>query len=446
MKHLLIYFSIFFSFYAFSQNKWSLEDCISHAKTNNIDILKQQLQNESFNEDITTAKGNYYPDANFNGSQGYSLGNSFNVSTGVGQLESRFNSFSLSSSLNIFNGFTNKFNLQKARLVAEKGLADLDQVYLDLTLNIANNYLTILFNKEIVMVAEEQVKISEQEVKRLQELYKSVLTSKSELLQMESTLASDTKELLIAKNNLSNSKIELKELLDINAIADFDVEDIDLSDFESIVFSSTSESIFNEALKTNPLLRSTELNNEINEKNIKIAKANFYPKLNFSYSYSSNYYHILGRDDLVFNQDTQQFEDNGFFVQLDNNRTHYLGLNLTVPIFNRFATKTSFNKAKIDLEINKVELINQKNQLKNKIEIAYNDVLTAKASLDAAKSASITQKEAFTINQNKYAEGLMTSFDFLESKSTYIKTESDLIQAKYDYLFKIKILNYYVNN
>jgi len=446
MRNLLLYFLVFFSIYGYSQTKWSLEDCINHAKANNIDVLKQQFLNESFNEDITAAKGNYYPDANFNGSQGFSLGNSFNVSTGVGQLESSFNSFSLSSSLNVFNGFTNKYNLQKARLNSEKGLADLDQIYLDLALNIANKYLTILFNKELLVVAEEQVKISEQEVNRLQELFKSALNSRSELLQMESTLASDTKEVLIAKNNLSNSKIELKELLDINDIDDFDIEEIDLYDFESIVFTSDSQSIFNEALKTNPLLKSSELNAEINEKNIKIAKANFYPKLNFNYSYSSNYYHILGQEDLVFNQDTQQFEDNGFFVQLNNNRTHFIGLNLTVPIFNRFATKTNFNKSKIDLKINKIEFTNQKNQLKNKIEIAYNDVLTAKASLDAAFSASNSQKEAFNINQNKYKEGLMTSFDFLESKSNYIKTESDLVQAKYDYLFKIKVLNYYTTN
>lgn len=445
MKHLLLYFLIFLSFSVYSQNKWSLEDCIDHAKTYNIDILKQQLQNESFNEDIAAAKGSYYPDAAFNGSQGFSLGNSFNVSTGVGQLESSFNSFSLSSSLNVFNGFTNKYNLQKAKLTTEKGLADLDQIYLDLALNIANKYLTILFNKEIVTVAEEQVKISEQEVNRLKQLYESILTTKSEYLQMQSTLASDTKELLIAQNKLNNSKIELKELLDINTIEDFDVIDIDLAGFESTVFSSNSESIFNEALKTNPLLKSTQLNSEINEKNIKIAKANFYPKLNLNYSYGSNYYHILGEEDLVFNPDTGMFEDNGFWTQLNNNRTHYIGLSLTVPIFNRFATKTTFNKAKIDLEINKIELINQKNQLKNKIEIAYNDVLTAKATLDAATSASTSQKEAFNINLNKYTEGLMTNFDFLESKSLYIKTESDLVLAKYDYLFKIKVLNYYVN-
>lgn len=446
MKYLLIYFLIFFSFCVYSQSKWSLDECIKHAKENNIDVLKQQLQNESFNEDIINVKGNFYPDASFNATQGFSLGNSFNVSTGVGQLESSFNSFSLSSSLSIFNGFANKYNLQKARLVKKKGAADLEQVYLNLALNIANNYLTVLFNKEIVSVAIEQVQISKQEVDRLEKLNKSALASASELLQMKATLSTDTKELQMAQNNLNNSKIELKELLDINYIANFDIEEVDILDFESAAFSATASSIYNEALKTNPLIESSQFNAEMTQKDIQIAKANFYPTLNLNYSYSSNYYHILGREDLVFNQDTQQFEDNGFFVQLNNNRTHYIGLILSVPIFNRFETKTNLNKAKIDLEIKEIELKNHKNQLRNKVEIAYNNVLTAKASLDDAMSALNSQKEAFYINQSKYASGLLTNFEFLKSKSLFIKAESDLVQAKYDYLFKIKVLNYYVNN
>lgn len=447
MKYLLLCSFLFVNLCIYTQKaKWTLEDCILYAKANNIDVLKQYLQNESFIEEIKKAKGNYYPNLEFNASQGFNLGNSFNVSTGVGQLESSFNSFSLSSSLNVFNGNSNKYNLQKAKLIAERGLVDLDQIYLEMSLRIVNKYLTILFNKEILKVAEEQVLISEQEVKRLKRLFSSALSSKSELLQMESTLASDTKKLLIAKNNLSNSKIELKSLLDINNIENFDVEDVNLSNFENILFTENVQKIYSEAVQKNPLIRYLNLTNEINVRNIKIAKANFYPTLRFNYSYSSNYYHILGREDRVFNQETQQFEYNGFFVQLNNNRTHYLGLNLNVPIFNKFITKTSYNRSEIDLKISKTELENRKNQLKNEIQIAYNDMLTAKASLDAATSASVSQKESFKINQNKYSNGLMTSLDFLKSKTNYIKTESDLIKSKYDYLFKIKILNYYVSN
>lgn len=445
MKYIFQLFILIYPLIIFSQKKWSLEDCIEHAKINNIDVLKQLLQNETFLEDIQDAKGNYFPDASFNASQGFSLGNSFNVSTGVGQLESSFNSFSLSASLNIFNGFSNRYNLQKAKLNAEKGQQDLNQIALDVSLNIANNYLSVLFNKEIVAVALEQVEISSQEVKRLQQLNDLALAPRSELLQMQSTLASDEKELVIAENNLQNSIIELKELLDIENLEDFDIEPIDILEYEQVVFNSKPNTIYEIALDNNPLIQSSILNNEIGEKNIQLERANFYPRLNFNYNYGTNYYHVLGRDDVVFNQETQMFEENGFWTQLRNNRTHFLSFNLTVPIFNRLTTRSNFNKAKIQMEINKNELVFQKNQLKNKIEIAYNDVLTAKATLESSSAASIAQKEAFEINQLKNTQGLISNFDFLNSKSLYIKTESELVQAKYDYLFKIKVLNYYIN-
>lgn len=442
MKHLFLVIILISNFLT-AQNKWSLADCISHAKEHNIDIVKQQFQNNIITEDITIAKGNYFPDLNFSGSQGFSLGNSFNISTGVGQQESRFNSFSLSSSLSLFNGFKNRYELQKSKLSTEKGAIDLNKLGLDLSLNIANNYLQVLFNKEIVSVAAEQEVISQQEVNRLHKLFQSALKSKSELLEMRSTYALDQKELLIAKNNLKNSLITLQELLDIKTIEDFDIKDILVIDFEDAVPLLNANDIYTKALETNPLLKSTQLSSDISEKNIQIAKSNFYPSLNFNYSYSSNYYHLQGSTDEVFNQQTNQNENNGFLTQLENNKTHYLGFSLTVPVFNRFYTQSSVDKSKVAMEIKQVEFENQKKELLNKIKIAHNDISTAKATLNATQSAVTSQEEAFTIAQKKYQRGLSTSYEFLESKSKYIQTKSEFIKAKYDYLFKIKVLEYY---
>lgn len=445
MRTIILNIILLFSFAISAQNKWSLDDCISYAKTHNIDILKQESLNQSLSKDITIAKGNYYPDATFNASQGFSLGNSFNVSTGVGQLESRFNSFSLSSSVNIFNGMSYKYKLQQAKLIAEKGNIDIDRLGLDLSLEIARKYFQVLFNKEILTVAKEQEEISQQEVNRLKKLYAVALKSKSELLEMESTLAMDLKERITALNNVNNSLIELQGLLGIEEIKDFDIQPISADSIEISDPIVGFDDVFNQALTNNPLLKSTELELEIDEKNVQIAKAQFYPKVNFNYSYSSSYYHIQGREDLVFNQEMGQFVDNGFLTQLDNNRTHYLGFSLTVPIFSKFQTKSSLDKVKIRTEFNKLEWQNQKKELKNKIDMAINDVETAKASLSASLSASIAQKEAFTIAQKKYLEGYITSYEFLESKSKHIKTQADLINAKYDYFFKVKVLEYFKN-
>lgn len=426
-----------------AQKKWSLDECISYAKEHNITIRKQQFQNLSTQEDIAIVKGNYFPSINFNASQGYNLGNSFNISTGVGQLESRFNSFSLSSSVVIFNGFSNRYQLQQARLNIEKGNLDIEKLQLDLALNVVNKYLQVLFNKEILSVAEEQKVISAMEVERLTKLYSASLKPKSELLEMKSTNANDTKEVLIAKNNLNNSLIELQKLLDIQVIDKFDIQPVDISVFENKYSFTDSEEIYTAALKINPLIKATRISKQINEKQIKIYKANYYPRIDFNYSYSTNYFHLQGRDDVVLNQHTNQFQDNGFLVQLDNNRLHFLSFNLTIPILNKFQTRSSINKSIIELDKTKIELENQQKELRNKIEIAYNDVLTAQATLDASEIGLIYQKEAFNIAQDKYKEGYFTSYEFLESKSKYIQAQSDLIKSKYDYIFKIKVLDYY---
>lgn len=442
MMKLIQYILFFIPLVTFAQQKWTLEDCITHASNNNIEVLKQQVNNKNIEENILVAKGDFYPNLSFTGSQGFSLGNSFDVSTGVGQRESSFNRFSLSSSVILFNGFGNKFKLNAEKIKAKKGRADLDNIKLDLSISIINKYLQVLFNKEILTIATEQEKISEKHVTRLNNLFVAFLKPKVDLLQMQATHALDQKEVIIAKNNLTNSLIDLKELIDINDIEKFDIVSINIDDIKD-KFLTTPSAIYKNALSINPLINSKEFSLDIAKENIKITKSNFYPTLQFNYSFSSNYYHIIGEEDLVYNQTTSQFENNGFMIQLNNNKTHYLGLSLTIPIFNKLLTKTSVEKAKNEFDLASIELENKRFQLKNTIIKAYNDVLSSKATLEATKIALVAQKEAFDIMQNKYKKGLTTSYEFLESKSKYIHTQSELLRAKYEYLFKMKVLDFY---
>lgn len=447
MKSIFLYtvITLIFTIPIQAQDTWTLDECISYAKQNNIEIIKQKLINKISKEDIIIAKGNFYPDASFNATQGFSLGNSFNVSTGVGQLESRFNSFSLLSSVNIYNGFKNKYLSQQAKMYLEKGKIDLDNLNLELSLSITRKYLEVLFNREILLATKEQEIISLNEVKRLRDLFNSSLTPKINLLEMKSTLENDKKEVTTAQNNLDNSLIELQELLGIKFVNDFDIEEVKFNDFEDNVILRDENDAIENALKTSSYIKSFQVNKEIGEKSIQIEKTNLYPELNFYYAYSTSYYHIQGRDDLVFNQETGQFENNGFLIQLDNNRTHNLGFSLIVPIFNKFYTKSNISKQIIRLEIINSELENAKNVLKNKIMIAYNDSMTAKSNLESSKSSESYQSKAFNVAKIKYAENLLSSYEFLESKSKYVQSQSNLISAKYDYLFKLKILEYYNN-
>lgn len=438
LKYIIFSFLIFVSNNLHSQKKWTLEDCINYAKENNVEVIKQKIKSEIVNSDIKISQGNYLPDANFNASQNLSLGNSFNVSTNVGQRESSFNSFSLSSSLPIFNGFSNKYKLEKSRLEKEKSEAEIERIRFDLNLNITNKFLQVLFNKEILKLTNQQFNISKQNYNRLKTLYSKALTGKRELLEIEATLSFDQKENLVAENNVQNSLIVLQELLGITEIKNFEIAEILVKNFISKNFEFNDE-----ILDRNPIIISSKLDLELKNRDIKLSKANFFPRINLNYLYSSNYFHILGQKDLVFNQITNQNEPNGFWIQLNNNRTHYIGLSAVFPIFNRFLTRENNKKAKEELKISEVEFKSSKQILRNKIKMASNDVKTAETSLSSSKIAYTTQNEAFEIIQKQYLLGNINNYEFLESKAKLNRNNSDYIKAKYEYFFKVKILNYY---
>lgn len=444
MKNLLTIVLLISCTLGIAQKPWTLEDCITYAKDHNIDILRQKLENKKSKEDITISKGNFLPDLNFSGSQNYNLGSSLDISTGVGQSESRSNSFRLSSSLSIFNGFRNKYQLQQSNLNFKRGEVNVEKISQEVALAITDNYLQILFNKEIVEVAKEQVLISEKEVDRLYKLYNDGFSSKNELLEIQSTHALDKKELLLAENSVKNSLIKLKELLSVDDIDNFDIQNIDNTTVVKNILPNDINNLFSDALSNNPLIKTTSIDIQINKKEVQIAKSNFYPQINFNYSLGSSYFHIQGTEDVVFNPVTETFVENGFFTQLKNNAINFIGINANIPIFNRFLNRSNFDKAKIDLEIAQLNLKNQKKELKFQVEIALNDVKVAAINKKTTEISKITQEEAFRIVQTKYTKGFLSSYEFLESKSRYIQSQSDFLKAKYEYYFKNKYLDYLI--
>jgi outer membrane protein len=239
---------------------------------------------------------------------------------------------------------------------------------------------------------------------------------------------------------VNNSLIELQELLGVSEINNFDIEIIEIEvASEKLRLNSISEGVIN----SNPTIKSSAFDLELKKRDLKISRSSFYPRINLNYSYSTNYFHILGRDDVVFNQETGQFDENGFLTQLNNNRTHFISLSVNVPIFNRFQTRENYKKAQEEIKISEIVLANQKLLLKNKVKTAMNDSNTAKATLESNKVAYQSQNEAFDILNEQYKNGNITNYEFLQGKTKLIKDTSEFIRSKYDYLFKNKILEFY---
>lgn len=436
----LLCFSTAFSLQA--QQLLTLEECLQRANGQNAGLLIQKMRNRILEKEIKRAKNERLPGASLTMAQNFSLGNSFNVSTSVGQLSNSSTFFSLNADMALFDGFRYKYQLQKSTLTAQRGKAELDRLRFDLSVKVIDKYLQILFFKETRRVAEEQLQISRQNLDRLEKLNERAFANKRDLLEVRATLAADQREVIAATNQINNGLIELSTLLQIEDTAAFDIQEMPLS--PAAVKPAFVSGHLPASVQNHPLLKSAQLTIDIRRSDIELARADFYPRLNFGYSLSSNYFHIFGQKDQVYNSDTNQMETNGFWQQFNNNRTHFLGFTAVVPVFNKFINKQNHQIAQEELHIAELEMDHHRLQLSREVRMVQNDVRTAWADLEVARLALHTQEEAFEIVQQQYRQGQLSSFEFLEARSLLIQRHSDHIKAKYNCMFKTRLLALYV--
>jgi outer membrane protein len=206
---------------------WTLQECVDFALENNISVKQSELDKSISIEDVKTAKWNFAPNLNGNASHSYNFGSSIGVSGARIPADFRSNSFSLNSSINLFDGFANIQTLQQAQIGVEIQDESINKMKNDISLNVVNSYLQVLFAKEQLKVAESQIKISQNEVKRISELVDAGVLAEGELLNIKSTLASDEQSLVLAENTLILSGLRLSQLLQLKTMA-IEVEDIKL--------------------------------------------------------------------------------------------------------------------------------------------------------------------------------------------------------------------------
>ncbi|MEM9884411.1 MAG: TolC family protein [Bacteroidota bacterium] len=444
MKRIVFFSLIFSSLYITGQTKWSLDSCISYAKKKNVLVQKQRLENLKLDSDLKLSKFSYFPEVTFSGTQGYNLGNSFNVSTSVGQRSSRFNSFDLSARVDLFNGLKKKYDKEKAEINKKNGDIEIDIIHFDISLEIIDKYSKALFSREALKAAEEQEKISKRELERLERLFSEKLVSKKEILEIEAAYFSDLKEVINAKNDFKVNLSELKGILDVVDIENFDIEDIDSEINPILGMPFLPVNLDKEELvKSNPYLLSSRLSVEKIQKEISSYKSEFLPSLSFAYSLNTSYFKIIGEDDIIFNPISGLFEENGFFTQLSNNQTNLLLFSLNVPIFRKYQNKNNLDKSRINLKLAEIDFKNKTKELINTVDMAINSLLSYQKALEIATSAYDLQQEAFTISQKKYEEGLISNHKFLDSKSSLLRSRLEYIQTKFTYIFHQKITKLY---
>ncbi len=435
-------------FKVMAQEEWSLEKCIKYAFDNNIQIKQQALNVKMSEGKLFQSKMVVLPNLNASANQSYTYGRAVTDQNSVSN--DMANTYaSLSSSLTLFDGFQKISSIQQNKLDLLASTSDVEKIKNNVALNVASAYLQILFSEDLVASATQQVDLSKMQVERTNVLVKAGSLPEGNLLEIEAQLASDEVQLVNAQNQLDIANLNITQLLEIKSPEGFKIQKPLIGDgFEDRIVSLSTNDVFQTALLSMPQILGANYRVSYAEKGLKIAKAYQYPTLTLNGSYSSraqkflkDYYYDPNPTDGI--PESVLYKDPALFNQLKDKASFTFGFNLAIPIFNGWQVRNGISTAKISLDRNRLSLENEKNVLYKEIQQAYTDALAAKKKFKASQKSLIALTEAFRYSEQKFTVGMVTSVDYTTAKTKLSKAETDLLQAKYELIFKSKILEFY---
>jgi len=431
---IALFTAIFTSLAVFSQKQWTLKECVDYALKNNITIKQNRLNIEIAEADVKSNKANFLPSINASTSGNLSTGSSFDpVSQNRTANTTLFGgALGVNASYTVFNGFKNLNQKKQAVLGVEGSKLDLVKVENDISLNVVNEYLNVLFAKENLAVAKVQAEISKKQIKRAKAQFEGGAIPKGDLLNVQSTAANDLQNVVLQENTLSIALLRLCQLLQIPS-KDFDITIIKVSSPSAALLYDNSDIVYEKALTLWPEIERAKLDVENTKLGIEIAKSGYYPTVNASLGANTNYGYFLD----------PSVPTGRFLEQLDGNLGFSLGFSVNIPIFNGFRNDANVERSIVSNSISQFRLESQKLQLQQEIESAFLDAKAAAKTYEAAQVSLEAQKEAFKNAQVSYDYGSMTQFDFDQVRNRLVNAEGAMIRAKYDYVFKTKVLKFY---
>ncbi len=467
MKKISFLFFLLLEITTFAQpKKWTLEECVTHALQNNISLKLSNLDIQASEIEKQSAYGNFLPRVNADASHAWNIGLNQNITTGLLENQTtQFTSAGLNANVVIYNGLQNQNRFRRANMAIIASQYQLLKMKDDVSLNVANAFLQILFNKENVKILNEQLENDKKQQSRTQELINAGSIPRGDINDINATIASDNQKIVAAQNIFLLSKLSLAQLLQLDDFQAFDIEDENYPATVSEVLFQTPENIFNKAKENRNEIKIAKTNLDIAQKDIEIANGGYQPTLNGFYSFNTRVSYadrFVGlapntanpTSEIGFLQSTGELvlqpnfspvlgKPEAFFDQLKNNKGQNFGLQLQVPIFNGFATKNNVERSKVALERNKIALSQTELDLKRSVYTAFADANGAFKTLEAATVALAARELAFNYAKERFAVGIMNTFDYNQAQLLFANAKSDALRAKYDYIFRTKIVEFY---
>ncbi len=420
---------------AYGQGGWSLRRCIDYAIENNISVQRSAIAADQQEVALNTARNSRLPSLGANMSGNLSFGRGQDR-TGVYKDNTQAStSIGASVGVPVFAGFRINHEIAGNRLDLEASLQDLARARDDVALNITSLYLQVLFNKEILRVAQAQVEISRGQLQRSEIMFREGKSPESVVYDAKSVLAKDEMNLTQAGNNLTLSRLTLVHALNLREYEGFDIEDPAAEQLLAYALKPVPapDDVYGYASLTRPAVLAENLRLDRSRTSLRLARSSYYPQISMSAGYGNGYYYSF-MDGAVNTSFSEQFRKNG---------SESVGLSMSIPIFSRFAVRNNVRTAKLQISSQELALEQVKQTLRKEIEQAYYDAQAARKKYESASEAMNAAREAFRYEEIRMSVDGSTLYEFNDAKTRLERAESDMIQSKYEFVFKRKVLDFY---
>ena len=443
--------------------QYTLEECVMIALEKNISIQQSELDLEGADIDKADAFWNFLPRINAQSQHIWNNGLSQNITNGlIENLTTQFSSFGGNIGVTLFSGKQNINQLARANLNIISRQYQLEDMKDDISLFVANSYLQVMFNKELEQVQKYQLQLAQQELERTQIRIDAGVKTKAEIYEIEANLAAQEQALVQAENAFLLSRISLAQLLLITDYENFDIATVDYDVPLSQILLEKPKKIYEKALTLRNDVKVGATNIEIAKKDIDLAKGALLPSLSAFYNYNTRISYsdrfietgnlietpigvVKENGSIVVTQFPER-EISGaqsFINQFSQNDGQSYGLSLNIPIFNGLSVKNNIKRRKLNLKRTENLFEQTKLDLENTINQAYNNAEGAYKFYEASKKTLKERREAYVMAEQRFELGVMNSYDFIQAKQRYEISASDNVRAKYDYIFKLKVLEFY---
>ena len=432
MKRYFLLITVFLAGAAFGQNHsgpWTLAECIRHAQDNNITLKQRDLQVKQQEIQLETTKGSRLPQVSGSTSENFSFGRGLTADNTYSNTNTTSTGISLGTAVPVFQGFRIRNSIKEGELNLQATTAELEKAREDMSVSVAQAYVQILYNMELLDVALNQVGIDSLQVERLSAMLENGKASPAQLAQQKAALGQSRLSATQARNNLNLSLLDLSQLLELPNPEGFSIVRPSVP-IDGILLGNP-EDIYAEAVENKPAIKAAMFRLDASAFTIKGAKGAFLPSISANGGLGTNYYTMSSAPSATFME------------QVKHNFSQYLGISLSVPIFSGFQNRNQVRLAELSRTNQMLQLENTKKTLYKEIQQAYYNAVAAADRYRSSEDAKESARESFELMKAKYENGKSNITEFNEARDSWLEAESNLVRSRYEYLYSAKLLDFY---